>query len=108
MLTVFKYQWQFNHNVCKVVFNISDNEIHLHNQNALNDALFMEQIYVQKYSTKSGVIISHSECNMVKNTNRNVGIKSFLNTRIKPLASSLLSTSGTCIYMLKIIGNKIN
>lgn len=66
MLTVFKYQWQFNHNVCKVVFNISDNEIHLHNQNALNDALFMEQIYVQKYSTKSGVIISHSGCNMVK------------------------------------------
>lgn len=57
MLTVFKYQWQFNHNVCKVVFNISDNEIHLHNQNALNDALFMEQIYVQKYRTKSGVII---------------------------------------------------
>lgn len=48
MLTVLKYQWQFNHNVCKVVFNISDNEIHLHNQNALNDALFMEQIYVQK------------------------------------------------------------
>lgn len=77
MLTVFKYQWQFNHNVCKVVFNISDNEIHLHNQNALNDALFMEQIYVQKYRTKSGVIISHSGCNMVKNTNRNVGIKSF-------------------------------
>lgn len=66
MLTVFKYQWQFNHNVCKVVFNISDNEINLHNQNALNDALFMEQIYVQKYSTKSGVIISHSGCNMVK------------------------------------------
>lgn len=66
MLTVFKYQWQFTHNVCKVVFNISDNEIHLHNQNALNDALFMEQIYVQKYSTKSGVIISHSGCNMVK------------------------------------------
>lgn len=66
MLTVFKYQWQFNHNVCKVVFNISDNEIHLHNQNALSDALFMEQIYVQKYSTKSGVIISHSGCNMVK------------------------------------------
>lgn len=66
MLTVFKYQWQFNHNVCKVVFNISDNEIHLHNQNALNDALFMEQIYVQKYRTKSGVIISHSGCNMVK------------------------------------------
>lgn len=66
MLTVFKYQWQFNHNVCKVVFNISDNEIHLHNQNALSDALFMEQIYVRKYSTKSGVIISHSGCNMVK------------------------------------------
>lgn len=66
MLTVFKYQWQFNHNVCKVVFNISDNEIHLHNQNALSDALFMDQIYVQKYRTKSEVIISHSGCNMVK------------------------------------------
>lgn len=58
MLTVFKYQWQFNHNVCKVVFNISDNEIHLHNQNALNDALFMEQIYVQKISHK---IWSHNQ-----------------------------------------------
>lgn len=66
MLTVFKYQWQFTHNVCKVVFNISDNEIHLHNQNALNDALFMEQIYVQKYRTKSEVIISHSGCNKQK------------------------------------------
>lgn len=58
MLTVFKYQWQFNHNVCKVVFNISDNEIHLHNQNALSDALFMEQIYVQKISHK---IWSHNQ-----------------------------------------------
>lgn len=58
MLTVFKYQWQFTHNVCKVVFNISDNEIHLHNQNALSDALFMEQIYVQKISHK---IWSHNQ-----------------------------------------------
>lgn len=58
MLTVFKYQWQFNHNVCKVVFNISDNEIHLHNQNALSDALFMEQIYVQKILHK---IWSHNQ-----------------------------------------------
>lgn len=108
MLTVFKYQWQFNHNVCKVVFNISDNEIHLHNQNALSDALFMDQIYVQKYRTKSGVIISHSGCNMVKKYKQKRRYKILLNTRIKPLASSFLSNSGTCIYMLKIIGNKIN
>lgn len=108
MLTVFKYQWQFNHNVCKVVFNISDNEIHLHNQNALNDALFMEQIYVQKISHK---IWSHNQSLWVqhgKKYKQKRRYKILLNTRIKPLASSLLSNSSTCIYMLKIIGNKIN
>lgn len=62
----------------------------------------------KKYSIKFGVIISYFGCNMVKNINRNVGIKFFLNIRIKLLVSLFLLNFSICIYMLKIIGNKIN
>lgn len=51
MLTVFKYRGtggNLNTTCVKLCSMFFYNEIHLHNQNALNAALFMEEIYVQK------------------------------------------------------------